>query len=53
MTGNKCDCGYHFAEKDIAVMDDSPPEYYPYEGEVYTCVCPDCGCITAILGSEW
>jgi acetone carboxylase gamma subunit len=49
---NKCDCGHVFAEKDIGTVDQAGPDYYPYEGEIITFVCPDCGCITDVKESE-
>jgi hypothetical protein len=49
---NRCTCGHIFAEKDIGLMETAPAAYLPYEGEVYTLVCPDCGCLTDLKGSE-
>ncbi|MCK9593939.1 MAG: hypothetical protein M0Q91_18210 [Methanoregula sp.] len=48
----KCDCGNPLTEKDVVVMDQAGADYYPYEGEVYTFVCPVCGGITTVPGNE-
>jgi hypothetical protein len=52
MTRSKCDCGHLFAEKDIGIVESAPANYYPYEGEVATFVCPDCGYLTDLKEEE-
>jgi len=49
---SKCDCGYVFAEHNIMSIDMAGADYYPYEGEIYTFVCENCGCLTEIKESD-
>lgn len=48
----KCDCGNALIEKDICVVDMAGPDYYPYEGNIYFFVCPDCGYMTEKTETE-
>ena len=48
----KCDCGQVLTEKDIGIVETAPADYYPYEGEVATLICPVCGCLTTITEDE-
>ena len=43
---SKCDCGQIFTINDIGIVESAPVDYYPYEGDVVTFVCPKCGCLT-------
>jgi hypothetical protein len=43
---SKCDCGQLFTEKDIGIVESAPANYYPYEGDVVTFICPKCGYLT-------
>jgi acetone carboxylase gamma subunit len=49
---SKCDCGHAFAESDIGIVESAPANYYPYEGDVVTFVCPVCGYLTDLKESE-
>ena len=48
----KCDCGQVLTVEDIGIVETAPANYYPYEGQIATLVCPKCGYLTEITEDE-
>ena len=48
----KCDCGQELTEKDVCVVEQAPADYYPYEGSVYTFICPKCSYLTVLTETD-